>query len=57
MASMFNILGKIIARRFHEHPMDMKPFWIDKYPVTNSRVQGIYSVHQLSSSGRLEFSA
>jgi gamma-glutamyl hercynylcysteine S-oxide synthase len=23
------------ARRFHNHPMHIKPFWIDKYPVTN----------------------
>jgi iron(II)-dependent oxidoreductase len=22
-------------RRFHEHPMHVKTFWIDKYPVTN----------------------
>lgn len=24
-------------RRFHEHPMDIKPFFIDKYPVTNAQ--------------------
>ena len=24
-------------RRFHEHFMDMKSFWIDKYPVTNEQ--------------------
>jgi formylglycine-generating enzyme required for sulfatase activity len=24
-------------RRFHEHPMKVKPFYIDKYPVTNSQ--------------------
>jgi formylglycine-generating enzyme required for sulfatase activity len=23
-------------RRFHEHPMQIKPFYIDKYPVTNA---------------------
>jgi iron(II)-dependent oxidoreductase len=23
-------------RRFHEHPMHVKSFWIDKYPVTNA---------------------
>nr|MBA2677609.1 SUMF1/EgtB/PvdO family nonheme iron enzyme [Ktedonobacteraceae bacterium] len=23
------------VRRFHEHPMQIKPFFIDKYPVTN----------------------
>jgi formylglycine-generating enzyme required for sulfatase activity len=23
-------------RRFHEHPMHIKPFYIDKYPVTNA---------------------
>ena len=22
-------------RRFHDHPMEIKSFWIDKYPVTN----------------------
>jgi Uncharacterized conserved protein len=24
------------ARRFHEHEMEIKPFYIDKYPVTNA---------------------
>jgi len=24
------------ARRFHEHPMEIKPFFIDRYPVTNA---------------------
>jgi len=24
-------------RRFHEHPMHVKSFWIDKYPVTNAQ--------------------
>ncbi len=24
------------ARRFHEHPMEIKPFFMDKYPVTNA---------------------
>lgn len=24
-------------RRFHEHSMQMKPFWIDTYPVTNAQ--------------------
>jgi gamma-glutamyl hercynylcysteine S-oxide synthase len=24
-------------RRFHEHPMQMKPLWIDAYPVTNAQ--------------------
>jgi iron(II)-dependent oxidoreductase len=24
-------------RRFHEHPMQIKPFFIDKYPVTNAQ--------------------
>ena len=23
-------------RRYHEHVLEMKPFWIDKYPVTNA---------------------
>ena len=25
------------ARRYHAHPMQMKAFWIDKYPVTNAQ--------------------
>jgi gamma-glutamyl hercynylcysteine S-oxide synthase len=25
------------ARRFHNHPMHIKPFWIDRYPVTNAQ--------------------
>jgi iron(II)-dependent oxidoreductase len=25
------------ARRFHEHSMEIKPFYIDKYPVTNDQ--------------------
>lgn len=25
------------ARRFHEHQMDLKPYYIDKYPVTNEQ--------------------
>ena len=24
------------ARRFHEHPMEIKPYYIDKFPVTNA---------------------
>ncbi len=24
-------------RRFHDHPMEIKSFWIDKYPVTNTQ--------------------
>jgi formylglycine-generating enzyme required for sulfatase activity len=24
-------------RRFHEHPMQMKSFWVDTYPVTNAQ--------------------
>jgi formylglycine-generating enzyme required for sulfatase activity len=24
-------------RRFHEHPMEIKPFYIDKYPITNAQ--------------------
>jgi iron(II)-dependent oxidoreductase len=28
--------GEDMARRFHEHRMQIKPFYIDKYPVTNA---------------------
>ena len=27
---------ELSARRFHEHRMDIKPFYMDKYPVTNA---------------------
>jgi iron(II)-dependent oxidoreductase len=33
-------------RRFHEHPMQIKSFWIDKYPVTNSEFKNfLVSTH------------
>ena len=44
-------------RRFHEHPMHMKSFCIDKYPVTNAAVQEIPGRHPLPSQGRFEFPA
>ncbi len=28
-------------RRFHEHPMHVKSFFIDKYPVTNLEFQEV----------------
>ena len=31
------------ARRFHEHPMQMKLFYIDKYPVTNAEFKKFLS--------------
>ena len=37
MASMCSIRGKIRPRRFHEHAMTIKPFFIDKFPVTNAQ--------------------
>jgi formylglycine-generating enzyme required for sulfatase activity len=27
------------ARRYHQHPMRIKSFWIDKYPVTNAQYE------------------
>ncbi len=30
-------------RRFHEHPMRVKSFWIDKYPVTNAQFEEFVS--------------
>ena len=44
-------------RRFHEHGMQIKPFYIDKYPVTNAGVQEVSRCHALSSTGRSEFSS
>ena len=35
-ASMCSIRGKIRPRRFHEHKMQIRPFYMDKYPVTNA---------------------
>jgi len=28
-----------MPRRFHEHKLQIKPFYIDKYPVTNQEVK------------------
>jgi iron(II)-dependent oxidoreductase len=25
-----------LPRRYHEHPLHLKSYWIDKYPVTNA---------------------
>ena len=38
-------------------PCEMKSFWIDKYPVTNARVQKVSRCDALSSERRSEFSA
>jgi formylglycine-generating enzyme required for sulfatase activity len=31
-------------RRFHDHPMHLKSFWIDKYPVTNAQFKKFIDV-------------
>ncbi len=36
-------------RRFHQHQMNLKPYYIDKFPVTNAAVQEIFGCRTLSS--------
>ena len=38
-----------IPRRYHEHKMHVPAFYMDKYPVTNARLQEVYGCYPLSS--------
>ena len=38
-------------RRFHEHAMQIKSFWIDKYPVTNAEFKKFLDSCALPSAG------
>ena len=39
------------ARRYHEHVMELKAFFMDKYPVTNAAVQAVSGYDALSAEG------
>jgi iron(II)-dependent oxidoreductase len=43
------------ARRYHVHPMQMKAFWIDKYPVTNAQFKKFLDATHYHSEDDLNF--
>jgi iron(II)-dependent oxidoreductase len=43
------------ARRFHEHEMQIKPFYIDKYPVTNAEFRTFLDVSHYHPKDDLNF--
>ena len=43
------------ARRFHEHPMQIKPFYIDKYPVTNAEFKRFLDASHYRPADDLNF--
>ena len=42
-------------RRFHDHPMHIKSFWIDKYPVTNAQFKKFVEVAHYRPQDDLNF--
>lgn len=43
------------ARRFHEHEMEIKPFYIDKYPVTNAEFKKFLDATHYHPADSLDF--
>ena len=43
------------ARRFHNQPMSIKPFWIDKYPVTNAQFKKFLDASHYRPQDELNF--
>ena len=43
------------ARRFHEHPMHVKSFWMDKYPVTNAQFKKFMDATHYNPQDDLNF--
>jgi formylglycine-generating enzyme required for sulfatase activity len=43
------------ARRFHDHPMEIKPFYIDKYPVTNAEFKKFLDATHYQPADSLNF--
>ena len=42
-------------RRFHEHRMEIKPFFIDKYPVTNAEFKKFLDASHYAPADKLNF--
>jgi formylglycine-generating enzyme required for sulfatase activity len=42
-------------RRFHDHPMHIKSFWIDKYPVTNAQFKKFMDASHYQPKDELNF--
>ncbi len=43
------------ARRFHDHRLDIKPFYIDKYPVTNAEFKNFLDATHYRPADALNF--
>jgi gamma-glutamyl hercynylcysteine S-oxide synthase len=43
------------ARRFHEHTMEIKPFYIDRYPVTNAEFKKFLDASRYRPKDNLNF--
>jgi iron(II)-dependent oxidoreductase len=43
------------ARRYHEHTVQVKPFWIDKYPVTNAEFKKFLDATHYRPADDLDF--
>jgi formylglycine-generating enzyme required for sulfatase activity len=44
-----------MPRRFHEHRMEIKPFYMDKYPVTNAQFRKFLDATQYHPTDSLNF--
>ena len=44
-------------RRFHDHPMKIKSFWIDEYPVTNAQFKKFVDATHYRPARRVELLA
>jgi formylglycine-generating enzyme required for sulfatase activity len=42
-------------RRFHDHPMEIKSFWMDKYPVTNAQFKKFMDATHYQPADDLNF--
>jgi formylglycine-generating enzyme required for sulfatase activity len=42
-------------RRFHDHPMTLKPFYIDKYPVTNAQFKAFLDATHYAPRDSINF--
>ncbi len=44
-----------MPRRFHEHKMEIEPFYLDKYPVTNAKFKTFLDATHYGPADRLNF--
>ena len=54
---MCSIRGRIFLAAYHEHQMQIKPFYIDKYPVTNAEFKKFLDATHYQPKDDSQFSA